>query len=94
MRQSRSTTPPNLHDDALELGDDLVQMLTVAKLALEVGDTVQAAGALDAALSIARHTMTELSEALLTVEGSETMLGVALRSRPAPGATPNSRRPA
>jgi hypothetical protein len=68
---------------AIESGDDLVQLLTVAKYALEAGDTAQAMRSLDAAIAAARHTMTELSDAVVALEGDQTILGLALRSRPA-----------
>jgi hypothetical protein len=69
---------------AIESGDDLVQLLTIVKYALEAGDTAQAMRSLDAAIATARRTMTELSDAVIAVEGNQTILGLALRSRPAP----------
>ena len=39
--------------------DDLVQRLAVAKYALAAGDAAAAAEALDAALALARHLMTQ-----------------------------------
>lgn len=93
MGQTHATTPADrTREDAAELGDDLVQLLTVAKIALEVGDPERAISSLDAALAIARQAMTDLSEAVLAVEGNQTMLGFALRSRPTPGPAPTSRR--
>jgi hypothetical protein len=48
---------------ALERGDDLVQHLAIAKYALSVGDTARAMTALDTALGIARHSLSELVSA-------------------------------
>ncbi|MBV9099348.1 MAG: hypothetical protein JO079_14950 [Frankiaceae bacterium] len=39
--------------------DDLVQRLTVAKMALEAGDSERAVAALDVALATARRLLTE-----------------------------------
>jgi hypothetical protein len=44
----------------MELGDEVVQQLAVAKYALSVGDQVRAMDALDSALSIARHSLSKL----------------------------------
>jgi hypothetical protein len=47
---------------ALERGDDLVQQLAIAKYALVAGDTEQAMGAIDAALTTSRESLTELAD--------------------------------
>ncbi len=44
---------------ALERDDDLVQQLAIAKYALVAGDTEQAMGAIDAALTTSRESLTE-----------------------------------
>jgi hypothetical protein len=45
---------------ALESGDEVVQQLTIAKYALTVGDTARAMTAIDSALEVSRHSLTEL----------------------------------
>ena len=47
---------------ALDRSDDLVQQLAIAKYALVAGDTEQALGAIDAALTTSRESLTELAE--------------------------------
>ena len=46
----------------LDRSDDLVQQLAIAKYALVAGDTEQALGAIDAALTTSRESLTELAE--------------------------------
>jgi hypothetical protein len=82
-------TEPATPETVLETGDDLVQLLTVAKYALAAGETEQAERAVDAALSLSRKAITELSEATLVARGSQTMLGYALRSQAAAAADPS-----
>jgi hypothetical protein len=65
------------YQDALELGDDLVQTLTIAKYALCVGDTAQAMEAIDSALADARRAITELVEA--TTDAAEPLPGSVVR---------------
>jgi hypothetical protein len=49
--------------DAIELNDDVVQGLVVARMALEVGDLETAAAAVDRTLDAARKIVAELLEA-------------------------------
>jgi hypothetical protein len=49
--------------DAVEINDDVVQGLVVARLAVEVGDLEAAAAALDRTLEAARKIMADLLEA-------------------------------
>jgi hypothetical protein len=62
---------------ALERGDDLVQALTVAKYALCASQLDTAAAAVDAALAMARHSLTELAD----VAGSQSVLAASLVRR-------------
>jgi hypothetical protein len=71
---------------ALERGDDLVQALTVAKYALWAGDLDKTVAAVDAALEMARHALTELTEAA----GNQSVLAASLvRRAPALGPAPS-----
>jgi hypothetical protein len=45
---------------ALESGDDVVQQLCIAKYALAAGDTERAISAVDAALEMSRHSLSDL----------------------------------
>lgn len=47
-------------DDTLLVNDDIVQQLTVAKYALEIGDVSRARAAVDAALAASRRAITHL----------------------------------
>ncbi len=88
MTADPHATDPATPETVLDHGDDLVQLLTVAKYALAAGETEHAERALDAALTLSRKAITELSEATIVARGSQTMLGYALRSRAAAAADP------
>jgi hypothetical protein len=88
---ARNPTPaagrplPAAPQDAADLGDDLVQLLAVAKYALSLGDAERATVAVDTALGMARAAITALSDATLAARAeTETVLSLTLRSRPAP----------
>jgi hypothetical protein len=61
----------------VEINDDVVQGLVVARLAVEVGDLDAAAAALDRTLEAARKIMAELLE-----DGEPVRPGSLVRSNP------------
>lgn len=65
---------------ALELGDDIVQGLTVAQLALDVSDGARSAEAVERSLSTARQVITELLE---RAHKAEIVPGDLRRTKPA-----------
>ena len=65
--------------DALEINDDVIQGLVVARMALEVGDIATATAAIDRTLDAARHIVAELLEA-----GSPVQPGSLVRATEVP----------
>jgi hypothetical protein len=70
----------------LERGDEIVQQLSIAKYALAAGDTEQAMGAIDAALTTSRGSLSELAGAAGPLH-NPTYAGSLVRSTPAASAT-------
>lgn len=66
---------------ALEINDNIVQGLAVAKYAFELGDEVKAKASLDASLSAAKRIISELLEEL--EPGDNLRAGFLIRDRPA-----------
>jgi hypothetical protein len=78
----QSAEPSDEPGAALERGDEIVQQLSIAKYALVVGDTEQAMGAIDAALSTSRGSLSELADASAAPHHS-TYAGALIRTTPA-----------
>jgi hypothetical protein len=78
----QSAEPSDDSGAALERGDEIVQQLSIAKYALVVGDTEQAMGAIDAALSTSRGSLSELADASAAPHHS-TYAGALVRTTPA-----------
>lgn len=70
--------PHRSHRRAMEFGDEVVQQLTIAKYALSVGDQGRAIEALDAALGIARHSLSKLLDLVCPPEAM-TRAGALVR---------------
>jgi hypothetical protein len=76
--------PHRSHRRAMERGDEVVQQLAVAKYALSIGDQARTMAAIDAALDIARHSLSKLLDVVCPPE-SLTRAGALVR--PAGGGT-------
>lgn len=70
--------PHRSHQRAMEHSDEVVQQLAVAKYALSVGDQGRAMEALDAALSMARHSLSKLLD-LVCPPQTATRAGALVR---------------
>ncbi|HEX3823877.1 MAG TPA: hypothetical protein VHV79_05385 [Mycobacteriales bacterium] len=62
--------PEHVYRSTLESGDDVVQLLCIAKYALTAGEPARAMSAIDAALEIARHSLSDLLVATGAPQGS------------------------
>jgi hypothetical protein len=60
----------HVYRTTLESGDDVVQLLCIAKYALTAGEPARAMYAIDAALEIARHSLSDLLVATGAPSGS------------------------
>lgn len=83
--------PDRAHRRAMELGDEVVQQLAVAKYALSVADVPRAISAIDAALGIARHSLSSLLDVVCPPDAF-SRAGALVRhadvAPPAPSGTP------
>ena len=57
---------------AIQLNDDVVQSLAVAKLAIDMGEVSQAAARVDAALKASKHLLSEMAEEAPTLRREPT----------------------
>jgi hypothetical protein len=69
------------HRRALVRSDEIVQQLAVAKYALTVGATDRGMAAIDAALGIARQTLTDLLD-MVNPPGAASYAGALVRDCP------------
>lgn len=91
--QPQPLTPPNdggaaaaedLHLLALRREDEVVQQLAVAKYALTIADMERAMAAIDAALVMARRSLTQLLGVVGTTPGPSTPIHPARLAAPRP----------
>lgn len=59
--QRRQHTDEDRRREVLARNDDVVQLLTIARYALETGDVERAAAAVDTALAASRRTISDLA---------------------------------
>jgi GAF domain-containing protein len=62
-------------DQALQLNDDVVQSLAVAKLALEIGDISQAGNRVEQALEASKRLLSQMGEEALTLRKDSVLTG-------------------
>jgi hypothetical protein len=68
----------DVHQRALERGDEVVQQLAVAKYSLSVGDLPRGLAAIDTALDMARRSLSDLL-AMVNPHGPATYAGALVR---------------